>query len=513
MLRRSLPDDRYRFVELVERDRPDWLASACRQGVQCDLLVISGHFDAGTEFYSDRLTAREYLAVDEMERVSCSDSCPGLFAQLKEVYLFGCNTLNAQSAESTAEEIARSLVRAGRSRDDAEATAQGLRVRHGDSNRDGMRRIFPNVPVIYGFSALAPLGPTAAAILGRYFQSTSEIEIGTGRVSARLLAQFAPTSMTATPGLTDSDPDADFRRDACRFADERLSVAQKLAFIHALLGREMSEVRMFFERIEKFLASLPESARRAPDVTGALLDIATDASARDRYLAFARDVDRPAVRIRMMDVARTLQWLTPAEQRAELVRTIGDELARESLSPSDVDFLCALNRDRGLDPELSRFTLAPARASEVSHAAVLGCFGSVPARARVLQALVGPSENDIRTAQVYLQHRPIAGVAEVRGVVTGIARMPASPAQVLALDALARESLSVRESIEALAGLFPRARSVSVQRAIAGVLIRADYHAIARPDVVRMLRQNRVKSPDGEDLVDILIRRLQAAAV
>ena len=58
------------------------------------MLLISGHFDGGTEFYSDRPGAREFLPVEEMERVSCSGSCPGLFSQLKEVYLFGCNTFD-----------------------------------------------------------------------------------------------------------------------------------------------------------------------------------------------------------------------------------------------------------------------------------------------------------------------------------------------------------------------------------------------------------------------------------
>jgi len=87
--RRSMPADQFDFVELVERGRPDWLAAACRKGVRCDALLISGHFDGGDEFYSDRVDARESLPVSEMERVSCSDSCPGLFSQLKEVYLFG----------------------------------------------------------------------------------------------------------------------------------------------------------------------------------------------------------------------------------------------------------------------------------------------------------------------------------------------------------------------------------------------------------------------------------------
>jgi len=110
-LRQRLPEDEYQFVELVERGRRDWLASACQQGVRCDLLVISGHFDSGTEFYSDRLAMRESLAVAEMERASCSESCPGLFSQLKEVYLFGCNTLNPQALTSTGPEAERSLVR------------------------------------------------------------------------------------------------------------------------------------------------------------------------------------------------------------------------------------------------------------------------------------------------------------------------------------------------------------------------------------------------------------------
>ncbi|MEO8751201.1 MAG: hypothetical protein ABI624_00830, partial [Casimicrobiaceae bacterium] len=64
IFKRYLPPGEFDFVELVERGRPDWLASACRAGVKCDLLLISGHFDGGTEFYTDRLDAREFLPVD-----------------------------------------------------------------------------------------------------------------------------------------------------------------------------------------------------------------------------------------------------------------------------------------------------------------------------------------------------------------------------------------------------------------------------------------------------------------
>jgi hypothetical protein len=73
--RQYLPADKFEFVELVERGRPDWLASACQKQVRCDVLIVSGHF-AGNEFYSSKFDIDESLPVDEMERAACSASCP-----------------------------------------------------------------------------------------------------------------------------------------------------------------------------------------------------------------------------------------------------------------------------------------------------------------------------------------------------------------------------------------------------------------------------------------------------
>ena len=225
--RRHLPPDKFQFVELVERGRADWLESACRQGIRCDVLVISGHYDGGNEFFSDRLDAREFLPVDEMERVSCSNSCPGLFSQLKEVYLFGCNTLNAEPPTFASAEIGRSLVRSGHSQADADRLSRELSTRHGDSSRDRMRQIFMNVPVIYGFSSVAPLGPTAASILSRHFQAAGTGDVGSGRASPRMLGAFAGHSMAVASGLNDQAPQAAYRREVCQFSDDRLSPAQK----------------------------------------------------------------------------------------------------------------------------------------------------------------------------------------------------------------------------------------------------------------------------------------------
>jgi len=127
-----------------------------------------------------------------------------------------------------------------------------------------------------------------------------------------------------------------------------------------------------------------------------------------------------------------------------------------------------------------------------------------------LLALTSPNDEEVQLAQVYLRHHPIADVNEFRIVTSGIARMSGSSAQVRALDTLAHQHLSDPESLKELARLFPLAESVGVQTAIAGVLIRADYKSMAKPELVQTLQRHRLPSSNGPDLIDVLIRRLQA---
>ena len=508
LLQRTLPQGEFDFVELVERGRPDWLASACRKGVRCDVLLISGHFDGGTQFYSDRLHVSEYLPVDEMERVACSDTCPGLFSQLKEVYLYGCNTLNAEPMRTAGSEVERSLVRAGYAKADAAQLARVLGARHAESNRDRMRNIFKDVPAIYGFSSKAPLGPFAAATLEKYFQSAPQGEFGSGRPSARLLSLFAPVSMTVVNGASDSDVHASFRRDSCQFADDRLSTAQKIAFVHQLLRREMAEVRMFLDPIERYASSLTASDRLSPAVASALDEIARDRAAREKFLAFARDADEAVTQARMLDVARRLGWLTQGEHRAELLRMISEHLAGTAIGSREVDLFCSMNRDRALGEDVHRLQVSAAQAERVPQSAVLACMGRGDAHARVLRALTSSDAGEGEIAQVYVRHHPITDAGELRTVTSGIARMNAAEAQVRALDTLARQPVTDATTLEELVRMFTLAKSVTVQRAIAGILIRADHRVLAKADLAQSLRQHRLKSPEGADLIDVLIRRL-----
>ena len=507
--RRSLPPDRFRFVELVEQGRPDWLRSACNKGIRCDVLVISGHYDGRDEFYSDRVDAQGFLPVEEMERASCSRSCSGLFSQLKEVYLFGCNTLNPEALKRPSAEIERSLVRFGYSRADADRLFRTLKLLHGESSRDRMRLIFNGVPVIYGFSSKAPVGPIAASMLSSYFRSNGSSETGSGHPSARLLSHFRSSSLTVTRGLSDSDALASFRRDVCQFADDALSPAQKIRFVHQLMSRDMAEVRLFLDRIEKYVASVSEAERQVPDVSQALDEIAADEDARGRYLDFARDADQPAVRVRMIKLAGRLGWLSTEGERVELVRLINERLESDTVDPADVDLVCLLNGDGKLDEELNRLHPLSASTITVAQAAILACLGNVAARQQVIRALTSLNPEEAQVASAYLRRRPIADDDELRDLTSRIARTIDPAAQVRALAALEDQRLSDPESLETLARLFSNAQSVDVQTAIAGILIRSDFQSIATLELAQALRDSSLTPAGRSGSIEILLRHLQ----
>jgi hypothetical protein len=387
---------------------------------------------------------------------------------------------------------------------DAQRAADALTERYGESNRDRMRQIFKDVPVIYGFPGKAPLGRYAGPILERYLRSGGEF--GEGRANPKLLTAFAAGGMTATSGMTDADPRAGFRADTCRFVDDRVAPERKAAHLHDVLRRGAAEVRMFFDHIERHASRMP-----AVDASPEMAQIAGDAEAKSRFLAMARDADDPAAGARMARLAARLGWLDAVQERALVVDILAHRFRSPALGAADVDLACTLNRDGSLDGTFGAFPVRGAR--NAAQDAVLACLGNRDGRDRVLRALASGDEASATVAHAYLSHRPMADVSELRLVTADVARMSGrGDAQVRALHALARHELADRESLDALAESFRAAKSLEVQRAIAGVLVRADFNAIAPADLASALRKQRMKSPDGRDLIDVVIRRLDTAA-
>ena len=235
---------------------------------------------------------------------------------------------------------------------------------------------------------------------------------------------------------------------------------------------------MFLGHIEQFSSSLNESTRTQPEVASSLQRIAGDTRSRERYLDFARDVDRSDIRARMVKLAGSLGWLDAKGLHEELTGAVADILARKTLTTADVDFVCALNDKRELDAPRGAFGLSATPLADPGHAGALACLGSADDHVRMLAALAGNDLNAVQIAQVYLARRPLRDAAEIRQIATAIGRMPDGEAKVIALETLARHYVSDRESIEAIASGSRRTTSLAVQRAIAGILLRAD---LAKP--------------------------------
>jgi hypothetical protein len=149
------------------------------------------------------------------------------------------------------------------------------------------------------------------------------------------------------------------------------------------------------------------------------------------------------------------------------------------------------------------------KASAAAHAAIRACLGSAADRSRILKALSSEDTDEVLVAQAYLRHRPLRDPAEAKRVAQDIAQMPASPAQVQAIDALGRHAPLQRELLDTLLQLYARTDSWAVQAAIAGILIRADTRTVPRLAWLKTLEDARLPAPEGDSLVDILIRRLR----
>ncbi len=159
-------DNRFKFTELVTGDEK-WFDRACSQNIQCDVLVISGHF--GGTFFGK---TGHHLSLSELETKSCSRKCTGILEKPKEIYLFGCNTLAGKDPDTrTPEQYLAVLLEDGLERSFAERVVESRYGPSGEKNLNRMKRSFPGVPAIYGFCEKAPLGSESGPVMKNYLSS------------------------------------------------------------------------------------------------------------------------------------------------------------------------------------------------------------------------------------------------------------------------------------------------------------------------------------------------------
>ncbi len=212
-------------VELVEYNKPDgriefkpeqWLDETCNLSVSCDVVVISGHF--GGIFGHDSLPV--LLPLTTLERGACSNQCAGIFQNVKEVYLLGCQSLATDDGQGQ------------------NLSLDNPFARFQSSNLDRMRRLFPNAGWIYGYTAAGPLGSAFETVFyqsilkqRRHFASLKQQNpIGLLEPSPYKASQLAFTF-----GANFSDRNQIDRERFCRSTYQDSSIDKYHAYLELLL--------------------------------------------------------------------------------------------------------------------------------------------------------------------------------------------------------------------------------------------------------------------------------------
>lgn len=217
------------FKELVPENKdPNWLGNACRAQVQCDVLLISGHF--GGVFFGE--TNSTTVGLQEMEQWSCSNTCPGIFQKPKDIFLMGCNTVSTKTKDKrTIEEYVQVLIKNGFPRDLAEKVAFARYSEYGMSIGELFSAAFPNAQRLHGFTSTGPMGSVAGPMLTRALRGQSaESFFASGPDVNKLKQAFAGTSFRIVEPKKEID--LQYKALSCRtFSGEDQQLQEAIEFI------------------------------------------------------------------------------------------------------------------------------------------------------------------------------------------------------------------------------------------------------------------------------------------
>jgi hypothetical protein len=239
------------FVELVPQDakfNPNyndnegrlWMNEACRRGVQCDVLLISGHF-AGT-FLGD--VGKQSLSTRALMEMSCDPACKGVLKNPTEVYLMGCNTLKGKAVNETRtpEQYFTHLVSHGYSPDDARRATVMTFSSVGATNKVQMERIFSDAPKIYGFSGLAPRGADVRSSWDIYIRGITDINLHLQRMrngerNSSLTSALSWTPITGTKGAKLNVASGFDEQRSCAVASNKFTLESRFRALLEILNQ------------------------------------------------------------------------------------------------------------------------------------------------------------------------------------------------------------------------------------------------------------------------------------
>ncbi len=316
-----LKTGQFEFTELVPLNEKNaapndihWFTNACkRRDLHCDIMIISGHF--GGIFFGENHTY--ILPVDIMERQSCSKSCPGLL-NVKEVYLFGCNTLaTKQPDHRSPEEYLQVLLDHNMAGDMAEIVVAGRYLPFGLSFKEQMQMVF--LDNIYGFTSLSPLGKDIRVPLDNYFH---EINRTYGSyfnymkqktpISNRLIRNTIGGTVAVTKG---AGPDDRRFNKMCYLYRDDVKKVQGMRIIQELI--QSGKGPKAYLSIKAFISKHKPFTGRSNAVFN---EIKNNQSFRNEFLPLYRKISPllPYIRLQFLNFLHFFQWVNDSFYKQEL---------------------------------------------------------------------------------------------------------------------------------------------------------------------------------------------------
>lgn len=170
-----LPATAYNFLELLPQPEADrfitrdsqWLQRSCENQVRCDILVISGHF--ADSFLGDKGFE---ISMTDLQTFKQKAECQNFFESIKEVYLFGCNTLASKNADARSiSEYVNVLIGDGVAPHTAQRIAARRYTPYDQSVAEKMKDIFSSANFITGFTTVGPSGKSVQPTLEKYLST------------------------------------------------------------------------------------------------------------------------------------------------------------------------------------------------------------------------------------------------------------------------------------------------------------------------------------------------------
>ena len=315
----------FNFVELVNPNNEDWLKNACDSQIQCDILVISGHFGGSFFGTSGR------LSVETLENSSCQKSCAGVFQSLKEVFLFGCNTMAGKDPDSrTMQEYANMLYNEHRDVYSTRLMAEEMAAYRysplGSQTQDRMKRIFKNSR-IYGFHSISPSGKDISPRLNNYFQSIPNYEAHLKTFPTEEENTFWSKAMKGQY-IRSANGAKDSENPICTLFSSQ-PIYKKLAWISKIFSGP--NILSYVPNINEYLSSLekkfgPNWDHWPKDAVSYMEHLQFHKEAKSKIGSFLKTPIKGllAVQFKILGLGLKLGWYDPSERKIIQRRLLGD---------------------------------------------------------------------------------------------------------------------------------------------------------------------------------------------